>query len=155
MKEKQLKISGINAGVAGEYFVAAELSKRGCIASITLRNTRGIDILASNADATKTVSIQVKTRQGKGRNWVLNEKGEDYHAADLFYVFVNLRGVNDRPEFFVVPSLVVASFIKNNHKKWLATPGVQGQKHNETTMRQFHDEAEEFLERWDILGLGL
>ena len=37
------------AGVAGEYFVAAELSRRGLIASISMRNTRGIDILATNA----------------------------------------------------------------------------------------------------------
>lgn len=32
-------------GVAGEYFVAAELSRRGFIASITMRNSPGIDIL--------------------------------------------------------------------------------------------------------------
>ena len=52
------------SGIAGEYFVAAELTRRGYVASLTLRNTRGIDILASNADATKSVGIQVKTNQG-------------------------------------------------------------------------------------------
>ena len=41
-------------GVAGEYFVAAELSLRGCLASVTLRNSRGIDIIASSADASKS-----------------------------------------------------------------------------------------------------
>ena len=51
-------------GVSGEYFVAAELSRRGYIASITLRNTRGIDILAANKDASKSVGIQVKTNHG-------------------------------------------------------------------------------------------
>jgi len=35
-------------GVAGEFNVAAELSRRGYIATLTQRNTRGIDILASN-----------------------------------------------------------------------------------------------------------
>lgn len=40
-----MKPSSQIAGVAGEYFVAAELSRRGFIASITMRNTRGIDIL--------------------------------------------------------------------------------------------------------------
>src|SRR5262249_29751282 len=53
----------ILTGIAGEYFVAAELSRRGYVASLTLRNTRGIDILASNTDATKSVGIQEK---GKG-----------------------------------------------------------------------------------------
>ncbi|MBN2094879.1 MAG: hypothetical protein JW727_02425 [Candidatus Aenigmarchaeota archaeon] len=55
------KLSSILCGVSGEYFVAAELSRRGHIASITLRNTKGVDILCSNAEATKTVGIQVKT----------------------------------------------------------------------------------------------
>jgi len=45
------------AGVAGEYFVAAELSRRGYIASISLRNTRGIDILATNQAATRSITI--------------------------------------------------------------------------------------------------
>ena len=64
-KDQQIKISAINAGVAGEYFVAAELSRRGYIASITLRKTRGIDVLATNSEATHAVNIQVKTSQGR------------------------------------------------------------------------------------------
>ena len=36
--------SSILAGISGEYFVAGELSRRGWIASLTLRNTRGVDI---------------------------------------------------------------------------------------------------------------
>jgi hypothetical protein len=149
----KLKISGINAGVSGEYFVAAEITKRGHIASITLRNTRGIDILATNSTATKTANIQVKTRQGKGRSWVLSEKAETYHAQGLFYVFVNLRNLEERPQYFIVPSEDVASFVKQNHADWLVTPGKNGQKHNDTTMRQFYDPEERYLERWDLLGL--
>ena len=60
-------------GIAGEYFVAAELSRRGYIASLTLRNTKGIDILASNTDETKSVGIQVKAIQGGGKEWMLKE----------------------------------------------------------------------------------
>ena len=56
-----MSTTSLLAGVAGEYFVAAELSRRGFIASITLRNTRGIDIVVTNKDATKTVAIQCKT----------------------------------------------------------------------------------------------
>jgi hypothetical protein len=33
------RISGVLSGVAGEYLVAGELSRRGYIASIPLRNT--------------------------------------------------------------------------------------------------------------------
>jgi hypothetical protein len=51
------KLESTLVGVAGEYLVAGELSLRGYIASITLRNSRGIDIIASNPDGTKSVSI--------------------------------------------------------------------------------------------------
>ena len=53
-----MSTTSLLAGVAGEYFVAAELSRRGFIASITLRNTRGIDIVVTNKYATKNVTIQ-------------------------------------------------------------------------------------------------
>jgi hypothetical protein len=59
-EEMSKKVSSILIGVSGEYFVAAELSRRGYVASITLRNTRGIDIVASNENGNKTVNIQVK-----------------------------------------------------------------------------------------------
>src|SRR5436305_14785361 len=83
-------IPPVLAGVAGEYFVAAELSRRGYIASISLRNTRGIDILAANVAASRTVSIQCKTNQHGKKAWVLSEKCETYHSLMHFYVFVAL-----------------------------------------------------------------
>src|SRR5437667_9761896 len=94
-------IPPVLTGVAGEYFVAAELSRRGYVASITLRNTRGIDILASNADATKSVGIQVKTCRGTKPDWILNKKAEADLAQNLFYVFVCLPPA-DEPVFYVV-----------------------------------------------------
>ena len=148
-----MKISGVNAGVSGEYFVAAELTRRGYIASITLRNTKGVDILASNAAASRTVGIQVKTHQGQGRAWVLNVKAETYHSPSLFYVFVCLRGLEELPEFFVAPSKTVADFAREYHQTWLSSPGRGGRRHKDTTMRKFIDEDEEYLSRWDLLGL--
>src|SRR6476620_6644828 len=90
------------SGVAGEYFVAAELSRRGHVASLTLRNTRGIDVLASNSDATRSVGIQVKTCQGRKPQWLMNEKAESESAENLFYVFVCLPKAGS-PDFYVVP----------------------------------------------------
>ena len=46
MKSEKDKLSTALSGISGEYFVAAELSRHGLIAAVTLRNTRGIDILA-------------------------------------------------------------------------------------------------------------
>lgn len=82
------ELSPLLSGVAGEYYVAAELSAQGYIASITLRNTKGVDILCSSVDASKSVGIQVKTNRKSTRAWMLNQKAEDYFADNLFYVFV-------------------------------------------------------------------
>ncbi|HEY9508659.1 MAG TPA: hypothetical protein VIV82_02230 [Verrucomicrobiae bacterium] len=92
-----MRIPSLLAGVAGEYFVAAELSTRGHIASISLRNTRGIDILATNKDATRSITIQCKTNQLAQKIWILNEKSEDFVSDTHFYIFVALGNVLVRP----------------------------------------------------------
>ena len=153
-EKKKLKKDNILTGVAGEYLVAGELSRRGYIASITLRNTRGIDILVSNRNATKSVGIQVKsTKYGDARAWMLNEKAENYYAENLFYVFVNLKDNNQRPDFFIVPSKIVAKYIKKFHKAWLKIPNRKGGKHQNTTMRKFSDAKDLYLEKWESLNL--
>ena len=150
---KTRKLPGSLVGVAGEHFVAAELSRRGYVASITLRNPNGIDILVSNANASKSAGIQVKAKQGKSRDWILRDKAEQFFSATLFYVFVNLKDRDSRPDFFVVPSKVVAAHAKKYHALWLSTPGKKEQQHKDNPMRKFHDKEGEYLERWDLLGL--
>lgn len=147
------RISGILCGVSGEYFVAAELSRLGFIASITLKNTKGVDVLATNEDASKSVAIQVKTNQGSRKAWVLHKKAEEYFGDNLFYIFVNLKDKISHPDFYIVPSKVVADHIREGHAKWLKTPGKKGQPHNDSTMRMFSDEHDKYLGKWDILGL--
>ncbi len=147
------KLTSVLAGVAGEYFVAAELTARGYIASITLRNTKGVDILCSNADASMSVAIQVKTNSKSSRDWLLNEKSENYYADNLFYVFVNLNNNQKTPDYFIVPSKTVADYIKKSHQSWLTSPGRAGQIHKDTKMRKFSDVGEKYLNRWDLLGL--
>ena len=151
-EEEMKKLSSIASGIAGVYSAAAELSMQGYIASMTSRNTKGIDIFVANEDATKTVGVQVKTNQGSLYWWLLNEKAENYFAENLFYVLVNLNN-GGKPDMFIVPSKVVATYIRESHSKWLATLGKKGQKHNDTTMRQFKDKDKQYLNRWDLLGL--
>lgn len=150
---RPLKLAGVQAGIAGEYLVAAELSRRGYVASVTLRNTRGIDILASNRDATKSVGVQVKTCQGGRPVWVLKKKAEDDLAENLFYVFVCLPP-EAPPSYHIVPRKVVARYVRKRHKKWLATPGRRGQPHRDNDMRRFLDPQNKYKSRWDLLGLG-
>lgn len=150
--DAKTKLSAVLSGIAGEYLVAAELSRRGHLAALTLRNSRGVDILASNASATRSVGIQVKTNQ-KGRSkWVLNKKAEAMRGANLFYVFVNLNAMSG-PEFHVVPCARVANFIRRYHRRWLASPRRDGRPHRDSKMRKFIDSEGEFRDRWDLLGL--
>ena len=146
-------IPPVLTGVAGEYFVAAELSRRGLIASISLRNTRGIDILATNKDATRSVTIQCKTNQIGNQKWMLSEKSETFFAPNHYYVFVGLGAPTERPRFHIVPSKTVAKIVKNDHQTWLRTPGKKGQKHVDSPMRRFSDQNDEYLDKWNLLGL--
>ena len=44
-------VESTQVGAASEYLIAAELNIRGLLATIAIRNHRGIDIIVSNSDA--------------------------------------------------------------------------------------------------------
>ena len=152
-REAVAKLPATLSGVAGEYFVAAELSRRGYVATLTLRSTRGIDILASNADSTRSVGIQVKTSQFPKPAWLASKKVEDVELAEnLFFVFVGLNGLSE-PSYFVVPRDVVAKYVRENHATYLSQPKRDGKPRKDTTMREFQDIEGQYRDRWDLLGL--
>lgn len=78
---------------AGEYYVCAELCRRGYLELLTLKNNPLFDVVASTQDGSKSVSIQVKIRSiGNEQGWKLEKnittkKGN--HS--LFIVLVNLK----------------------------------------------------------------
>ena len=149
-KPSKTKLSSVLSGIAGEYFVAAELTRRGYIASITLRNSRGIDILATPEAGGQAIEVQVKTSQSE-RWWLLNKACEEAVNAGRFYLFVRLLDDLSRPEFYIVPSRVVAEEAKERHLTFLNKPRSKPVK--DTAIREFHDETGRFLERWDLLGV--
>lgn len=138
------------SGVAGEYFVAAELSRRGFIASVTLRNAQGIDILATKPGSADIIGIQVKTNQHSHRKWPISSKIEGFARPDLFFVFVNLNGAG-QPSYHIVPSNVVEEYCRTSHAAWLATPGRDGRPHKDNSIRTFIDLNGQYLDRWDSL----
>ena len=151
--EKVKNISSGLAGVAGEYFVAGELSRNGFNASITLRNTKGVDIICSNEETTKSVNIQVKTNKNSSKSWILSKKCETNYSDNLFYVFVNLNNDKDgKPEFFVVPSKIVAEKIKTDHSEWLNGKKKDGTGRKDSDMRKFEVD-EKYKDSWEELGL--
>ena len=140
-------------GVAGEYFVAAELSVRGYLASVTLRNSRGIDIIASNSDASRSVSIQVKTSKKGTPRWILTKKADSFFADNHYYVFVVLHAVGQHPDFYVVPSKIVAESTSTSHREWLEGKKKDGSSRKDSSMRVFEDKEGKYKEAWSLLGL--
>ena len=134
--------------------MAAELSRRGNIASITLRNTKGVDILVANEAGTKTALVQVKTNKGANRSWILNSKAERISEDQLFYVFVALGGEDGVPAYHVVPSKVVAQYTTRSHRNWLAGTKSGGSARKDSGMRKFNDPDGEYLDAWHLLRLG-
>ena len=144
-------------GIAGEFFAAAELTRRGYVASLTSKNTKAIDILASNKDGSKSVAIQVKTSNNlKTDKWMMTESSEKVFSDNLFYIFVNMNE-GQMPSYYIVPSIFVAQRLKTDYELWLSTPGKQGQRHNATAMRTFmfkdNNERLHYHNAWDLLGL--
>lgn len=127
------RLSTILSGIAGEYFVAAELSRRGFTAAITLRNTRGADILATKQDSKRSATIQVKCAQRKATEWLLDKSDEVSKGLNHFYVFVALNGLG-APSYYIVSGKAVAETCASHHQEWLRgkkkrRPGTQRHIH--------------------------
>src|SRR5579862_1289772 len=132
------RLSPTISGVAGEYFVAAELSRHGFIATLTMKNTRGIDLLIAEKPGGRSVGIQVKTNQGVDKSWVLSKVAEALQDAGTFYVFVNLNNGGE-PHYHLVKSAEVASFVIKYHKDFLTHRKKDGSATKDTAMRTFKD----------------
>ena len=79
-------------GLTGEFYVLAQLTSRGFNASLTLGNTKGVDILVINDKNNIGYKIEVKTsakkRGPKAKrplSWILSKKNE----TTLFTVLCN------------------------------------------------------------------
>ena len=150
-------------GAAGEHLVLSRLLAKGLLASQAPRGTRKADILVNPLDGGEPRLIQVKTRSGSRSkiSWPMNVKHESVIDKDLFYCFVDLGG--DHPTVYVIPAKKIASIIKEDHSKWLKTPGAKGQKHNDNEMRKISYSPsqdlktapegwmDKYLENWDLI----
>ena len=136
----------ISIGNSGEYFVAGELERRGLTAAVPMSNTKDFDILAINRNNNNQYAIQVKTTTKKG--WILSKKNETLIDNNIIYVLVKLKDLNP-PEYHIVPSKIVAQRLRESHQAWLNTPGKNGQSHNDSDIRQFRDDNNEFLNKWE------
>lgn len=93
-------------GIAGEHFVAGELSKLGWIVALTCKGAASVDMLAKLHGHERTLALKVKTRTSAYQYaWRVGAPA-DPNDCD-FYVFVDLQDEGKRPLYFVVPTTEV------------------------------------------------
>src|SRR4051794_8499727 len=100
---------GQMTGMLGTYLAAAQLTQKGLVVSVTSRNARGADLLATDQDHKRTWSIQVKTNRKAASFWLLSKDYKQLSSATHIYLFINLRG-DQRPDYYVVPSGAVRRY---------------------------------------------
>lgn len=143
-----MKRNNISTGNCGEYFVAAELERRGFSVAVPMSNTELFDILAFDRKTHKQWAIQVKTTSSKKNKWILNKKSEKISNDNIIYVFVKLNEL-ETPQYFVVPSADVAKQVYETHRKWLNLPRKDGEPHKDNNMRNFEDPSNKYLNNWN------
>jgi len=145
------KINPNSVSLAGEFAVLSQLSLRGYDANMTLGHTKGVDILMSNPKTNKMYRVEVKTtykswskspRESKlfgvfVSDWMMGKVHEDIVDPNLFYCFVNIERDTHNFKFYIVPSLVVARYVKDQHSLWLREKKKEGKRVKNTSMRTF------------------
>lgn len=147
------KKDSTSIGNCGEYFVAAELERRGFTAAVPLSNTRDFDILAISRLTNKQYAIQVKTTSYGKLQWILTRKVETIKGDNIFYIFVHLHELGT-PEYYIIPSMILADSIRDKFSKWLSNPGKVGAIRKDNNVRTFviTSEFEMYKNAWHLLN---
>lgn len=134
-----------------EYFVAAQLSRLGYVASINLKNTRGVDILVMNEAAMDSVTIQVKTKQGSVREWILTKRPKrsptpsSFTSSSTCMAPMGIRITSSsrvqwsRPHVVRLTAIGLQSRVERDHIRTIAFANSVMQGH--------------YKDRWDALGI--
>ena len=145
---------------AGEYFVAAELNKRGVYAVTFAGNMPKIDVLACNADQSRTVQLQVKTKKG-GRSWHASiidcmAMEEPPHPLNVvkFWIFVDLGAYHAAPRYWIVPDWWIRNDIYHTHQAYLNSHGGTRPRNPDSRHHAIDERRlEAWQARWEILGI--
>jgi len=87
-----------NVHMAGEFFAAAELSKRGFQVSLTMGNAKAVDLFAERDG--RSICIQVKAAGGS-HGWPLSADKTKI-VDNVLFVFVALNAVGEQPDYYVL-----------------------------------------------------
>ena len=156
-------------GQTGEYLVAAELSRRGLIATTFTGNVPHYDIIASNEDG-KHVSVQVKASRGsswqfgditrfcdiqfKGKKQIVG-KLKPSPVQRLVVVFVVI-GADRADRYYVLTWRRLCELIVKGHKNYLGRHGgMRAQKWDSLHTAISEKELNPYRDKWTIIETSL
>jgi hypothetical protein len=142
------KVNKNSVSLAGEFAVLSQLALRGFDANMTLGRTKGVDILVSDPSSGRMIRLEVKTNYRSSRSaggnsrllgkfvsaWMMGRKHEEIRDPNLFYCFVNMSEDTKQFKFYIVPSPIVADYVRAQHQLWLDD---QASHSRETMIRTF------------------
>jgi hypothetical protein len=112
------------AGNAGEFFVLAELTRRGWTAALTARNNRDYDILATRGDGFANIRVKAKTSAFASFalfQWNAKANGGiflDMKERHDFCVLVDIPDDSEgSPTYYVVPTTVIDKWLRDDFTK--------------------------------------
>ena len=140
-------------GAAGEHYIAFRLSALGYAIGLTTRGTRAVDLLATNLQTGKSITVQIKTmidafveNRKSGSYWHWRVSSPQTQPRETFYyMFVDLKGDPSKPpDVFIVPSLKLKPLL-------VEYPNYTGCAIYETDKKA----KKAYLNRWDIVEAAL
>jgi hypothetical protein len=127
-----------STNLAAEFFVASQLFRLGYTVTLTLGNTKEVDLVVTHPDG-RTATIDTKGLKNK-TNWPLKAKLiRDTH----FFVLVSFRdrfsSLADAPDVFVIPSTQLHTVLA----KWAG--------HEQTCVDYYTVRKKNFKDAWHLL----
>lgn len=156
-------------GQTGEYLVAAELSRRGLIATTFTGNVPHYDIIASN-EAGKHVSVQVKASRGsswqfgditkfcdihfKGKHQVVG-RPKRCPVKRLIVVFVKIAE-DGADSYYILTWRTLRDRVVKSHKAYLAKHGgVRPQKWDSLHSAISEKDLNPYKDKWIVIERNL
>lgn len=144
LQTKKGRRLSISIGNCGEYFVAAELERRGFSVAIPMSNTPNFDILAINRQTYKQYAIQVKTTSYGANKWFVNDKVQGLEEnSNMFYVFVHLHEL-ETPTYYIIPRKQIVKYLNDKYED-------KNVSKNTYMLIIKNDEFSEYKNNWDII----
>ena len=151
---------GVLIGNAGEYYVVAELLKRGIVAALAPRNAPSFDILATRGNRTVRIRVKTKSQQYSEWQWVAKKDGSifrDLSKDGDFTVLVDLAMETKNLKFYIVPTYRIDVWLKKDFKEWVSIPGKNNRPHDPANKKRhlsqekFARELSKYLNKWEKL----